>query len=54
LPTHAPNDLRCEYTIVDAWAPPLDWGALAVKLANVLGVAAALVGALWVAERGNV
>jgi len=36
------------------WAPPLDWGALAVKLANVLGVALALVGALWVAERGNV
>jgi hypothetical protein len=28
--------------------------ALAVKVANVLGVALALVGALWAAERGNV
>jgi len=36
------------------WAPGYDWGALALKVANVLGVAAVLVGALWVAERGNV
>lgn len=33
------------------WAPGYDWPALAVGLANVLIVAAVLVGALWLADR---
>lgn len=35
---------------MDAWAPPLDWGALAIRCANLLGVAVVILGAMWVAD----
>lgn len=34
-----------------SWAPDYDWAALAMRLANVLIVAAVIAGALWLSER---